>query len=116
MQDRFAGTDAVRLVPRDGLEAAVEALLADSVGLRALRKEARRYALARHGPHRLAEAAGDILALAAAGWISARGGFLRPPRPALSAHPTKGGQAWPWTPLPARHWNRFPPRRSPRCC
>ncbi|GGC27318.1 hypothetical protein GCM10011504_01880 [Siccirubricoccus deserti] len=67
VQDRFAGTDAVRLVPRDGLEAAVEALLADSVGLRALRKEARRYALARHGPHRLAEAAGDILALAAAG-------------------------------------------------
>jgi glycosyltransferase involved in cell wall biosynthesis len=65
VQDRFAGTDAVRLVPRDGLEAAVESLLADPAGLRALRAEARRYALARHGPHRLAEAAGDILALAA---------------------------------------------------
>jgi glycosyltransferase involved in cell wall biosynthesis len=64
IQERFAGTTAVRLVAQDALVPAAEALLADPARLDAMAEAGRIYARARHGPHRLAEAARQILSLA----------------------------------------------------
>lgn len=65
IQDRFEGTAAVTLAPTEAaLLPMAEALLADPARLAALGTEARAYARERHGPHRLADAARHILALA----------------------------------------------------
>jgi glycosyltransferase involved in cell wall biosynthesis len=68
IQERFEGIGAVELVAaEDDLLPAAEALLADPARLAALGAEARAYARERHGPHRLAEAARQIVALASLG-------------------------------------------------
>jgi glycosyltransferase involved in cell wall biosynthesis len=65
IQERFEGTVAVTLVAaEEALLPAAEALLADPALLAALGAEGRAYARERHGPHRLPEAARQIIALA----------------------------------------------------
>lgn len=68
IQERFEGTDAVTLVAQEAdLLPTAEALLADPARLAALGAEGRAYAWERHGPHRLADAARHVVALAGLG-------------------------------------------------
>jgi glycosyltransferase involved in cell wall biosynthesis len=64
IQESFDETDAVQTTTEDGLRAKVERLLAHEMILDLMSKEGRRYARARHGPERLAEAAAQLLVMA----------------------------------------------------
>ena len=64
IQEKFDGTSAVRLVAEGELVLTAETLLGNPSLLAAMGEEGRIFARERHGPHRLAEAAGRILGMA----------------------------------------------------